>query len=286
MRELYTLLRKYLRPLKKFFLNLIKIFSKIFLILIPNYILDYVLERRCKCSYKNDFFFVRNFNSLCRFRASTFATKEPDTLDWISSFQKNAIFLDIGANIGIYSIFAAKFTKKIYSFEPDALNYALLNLNIKDNSLDEKISAYPVSIHNSFKFDYLNLQNYQFGGALSSFSNNKDQFEKRFNPSFRQGSYSITIDYFISNLEIKIKENLYCKIDVDGNEKIVLDGAKKTLKNKIFKSILVELDSTRTDYKKVMSIFKKNGYALISKKSSPIFQSIFGTTMNHIFELK
>jgi len=286
MRKLYKLLRKYLRPLKKFFLNLIKIFSKIFLILIPDYILDYVLERRCKCSYKNDFFFVRNFNSLCRFRASTFATKEPDTLDWISSFGKNAIFLDIGANIGIYSIFAAKFTKKIYSFEPDALNYALLNLNIKDNLLVEKISAYPVSIHNSFKFDYLNLQNYQFGGALSSFSNNKDQFEKRFNPSFRQGSYSITIDYFFSNLEIKKKENVYCKIDVDGNEKIVLEGAKKTLKNKIFKSILVELDSKRSDYKKVMSIFKKNGYALISKKSSPIFQSTFGTTMNHIFELK
>ena len=57
-------------------------------------------------------------------------SKEPETLNWISSFDPGDNLLDIGANIGIYSPFAAARNHKVISLEPDALNYALLNLNI------------------------------------------------------------------------------------------------------------------------------------------------------------
>ena len=38
------------------------------------------------------------------FRAETFKTKEPETIEWIDSFKKNSVFWDIGANVGIYSL--------------------------------------------------------------------------------------------------------------------------------------------------------------------------------------
>ena len=65
-------------------------------------------------------------------RAETFFTKEPDTIEWIESFDKNDVFLDIGANIGIYSLYAAKNVSKVWAIEPESLNFAMLNLNIFD----------------------------------------------------------------------------------------------------------------------------------------------------------
>jgi hypothetical protein len=37
-------------------------------------------------------------NTLCRYRAETFPTKEPETLEWIESFNAKSIFWDIGAD--------------------------------------------------------------------------------------------------------------------------------------------------------------------------------------------
>ena len=56
-------------------------------------------------------FYINYYTSL---RVNTFYSKEPETLKWIDNFNedKNIIFWDIGANIGLYSIYAAlKFPK-------------------------------------------------------------------------------------------------------------------------------------------------------------------------------
>ncbi len=58
-------------------------------------------------------------NTLCRYRAETFPTKEPETLEWIESFNEKSIFWDIGVNIGLYSIYAVKYNNaQVYAFEP------------------------------------------------------------------------------------------------------------------------------------------------------------------------
>ena len=57
-------------------------------------------------------------NFLNRYRHKTFFTKEPETLKWIDNFEKKDIFYDIGANVGLYSIYAAKKRKvKVYCFD-------------------------------------------------------------------------------------------------------------------------------------------------------------------------
>ena len=47
-------------------------------------------------------------NQLNRFRVDTFATKEPETLEWIETIPQGSTFWDIGANIGLYSLYAAR----------------------------------------------------------------------------------------------------------------------------------------------------------------------------------
>ena len=63
-------------------------------------------------------------------RAKSYSTKEPDTLDWLDSFEPNTCYFDIGANIGQYSLYPArKYGRgvQIYAFEPQSNNYYSLN---------------------------------------------------------------------------------------------------------------------------------------------------------------
>ena len=82
-------------------------------------------------------------NELIKWRIDTLLTKEPETIEWINNFKDNKelVFWDIGANIGLYSIYAALRYKdiKIISFEPSTNNLRILSRNISINQLDEKI---------------------------------------------------------------------------------------------------------------------------------------------------
>ena len=70
-------------------------------------------------------------NMLNYFRADSFSTKEPETIEWIDCITKGSIVWNIGANVGLYSRYAAKHRNcKVYAFEPSVFNLALLARNI------------------------------------------------------------------------------------------------------------------------------------------------------------
>ena len=226
-------------------------------------------------------FQVFDYGELCRYRASSFLYKEPETIEWIDSFNASDNFLDIGANIGIYSLYAGKKGIKTTCIEPDALNFALLNMNIKNNNFGKLVKAYLIALHNKSGFSQLNLQKMQWGGALSSFNNQNNQFEELFKSDYSQGCYGDKLDNCIMKLSPEVN---HIKIDVDGNENLILKGGAKTLRSESLKSLLIELDETRSDYKSSISMIKEGGFKLIQKTHSPICENTkFSTTYNHIF---
>ena len=89
---------------------------------------------------KKIIFFIPN--QLTEWRVNTFFSKEPETLEWIDGFEKKEkiVFWDIGANIGLYSIYNAIKNENslTISFEPSTSNLRVLSRNISVNNLDEK----------------------------------------------------------------------------------------------------------------------------------------------------
>jgi hypothetical protein len=74
-------------------------------------------------------FFTPNGATL--WRVESLFSKEPDTIEWIGGFAEGDTLLDIGANVGMYSIFAARTRgARVFAFEPESQNYAILNRNI------------------------------------------------------------------------------------------------------------------------------------------------------------
>src|SRR4051812_37306235 len=75
-------------------------------------------------------------NAPSKFRADTFSTKEPETLEWIDGIPEGSVLWDIGANVGLYTCYAAKARGcRVFAFEPSVFNLELLARNIFFNQL-------------------------------------------------------------------------------------------------------------------------------------------------------
>src|SRR5688572_5526658 len=70
-------------------------------------------------------------NTFTLWRVQSIYEKEPWTLEWLATIEPGEILLDCGANVGMYTVWAAKTRQaRVYAFEPESQNYALLNRNI------------------------------------------------------------------------------------------------------------------------------------------------------------
>ena len=229
-------------------------------------LINYILQRKKKIvhnDYKFTFFIP---NALNRYRVKTFATKEPKTLKWIDSFAKDVVLWDIGANIGLYSIYAAK-TKdiQVFAFEPSVFNLELLAKNIHINKLQEKIIIFPLALSYKNGFNLFKMNNPVWGGALSSFGVDFDQHGRDFKSSFEYSILGLNADDVARIFNIAKPD--YIKIDVDGIEHLILSGASNILKT--VKSVLVEINDDFTaqhnDAQKYLldaglTLFEKHGF--------------------------
>ena len=205
-------------------------------------------------------------------RYTTLFSKEPDTIDWINSFEQNSIFYDIGANVGIYSVYASILHKNIdtIAFEPSVFNLEILSKNIYINNLYDRISIYPISLYIKKNQNQFNMSKVEVGGALSGFGTELDEFNNQRDITFKYKTFSQSLDDFVDEYNLKLPN--YIKIDVDGIELSILNGAIKILNSSNIKSILIE----NTDPKSGISSFlEENNFQLMSKlRNNEIWKKI------------
>lgn len=178
----------------------------------------------------------------CAWRANSLYTKEPDTIAWIRSMQPNELFFDIGANIGQYSMFAAKQGLRVHAFEPESQNFALLCRNIAINKLTDAVKAWPLAISDEPSYDYLHVVAVMPGGSCNTYSKSVNYHLQPKEFAFAQGSVATTLDDFTDRYGIPD----HIKIDVDGFEHKVIAGAGGVLP--LVKSVLIEINTALPDH--------------------------------------
>jgi len=208
-----------------------------------------------------------------RWRARSLLTKEPETIEWVDGFSSGDVFWDIGANVGVYALYAAVNRRcRVLAFEPSAANYYLLNRNIELNRLDEHVKAFCMAFSGSSAADALNMAGTGFGGALSSFGMPIDPFGGHFEPRFRQGMIGFSVDDFVTQFDPPFPNHL--KIDVDGIEDRIIEGAIATLGNCRLLSLSIELDESRPDYiGPIIARVRAAGLELVTKRHSAMIEA-------------
>lgn len=221
-------------------------------------------------------------NELTRSRAETYFDKEPETLEWIDGFAKGEVLFDVGANVGLYTLYAAARGAKVYAFEPESQNYALLNRNVFLNGLGDRITALNVALSDKDALGALNLPRFYAGSALNNFGENLNWKRERYEPAFRQGVIAFSLDSFLERHPEAFPAHL--KIDVDGAEIKIVLGAEKTLRDPRLKSMLVEINEDLPEDVAIVEKAAAAGLRVLHKKHSDmIARSEFGRLYNYVF---
>ena len=180
-------------------------------------------------------------NALCQWRINTFSIKEPETLDWIDKYGGETTLFDIGANIGLYSVYYAKIKSgKVYAFEPSVFNLALLVKNINANNVQDKVRVItnPLTARNAYA--NFNLQVADEGGALSAFGVEHGQDGMPLKKVLSYETYGFSLDYLLDQGIIPEYPGMI-KADVDGIEHLIMRGARKTLAHPKCRTVLIEV---------------------------------------------
>jgi FkbM family methyltransferase len=199
-------------------------------------------------------------------RAQTYSKKEPDTLDWLDSFEPGSCYFDIGANIGQYSLYPAKKygeSVQVFAFEPQSNNYYALNKNIYLNNLGNRILSYCVAVSGRSEFSKLYIPKFIPGGNRSQFGH-EDLDNMKMSATHIQGMFGVTLDDLCSQWGFPYPN--YMKIDVDGIEISILQGASAVLANPALKSVIIEL-GTDAEQEKAIAIMKQAGLEVTQRPS-------------------
>jgi FkbM family methyltransferase len=196
-----------------------------------------------------------------------FATREPETLAWIDGFAAPAVFWDIGANIGLYALYAGLRTGiEILAFEPAAANYEALCRNIAANGLGEGVQAYCVALGDRTTLGRLTLSGTNPGSVYNAFEPVEDGFGRPRDGVVRQGVLGFSIDGLRAAFGLPPPN--YLKIDVDGTEEHILAGALKTLRDRALRSLLLELDEADTARnRRLAAALAASGFELVHKSA-------------------
>jgi FkbM family methyltransferase len=146
---------------------------------------------------------------------------------------EGAHLLDIGANVGMYTIYAGVRGIRVTAFEPEAQNYALLCKNIRANEIDA--TAYCIALSDEQAVSKLYIAASGVGSSCNTFGESIDHNLKPRADNIRQGCVSFRLDDVSAGAD-------YIKIDVDGLEHKVIAGGQETIRNA--KSVLVEINTS------------------------------------------
>lgn len=202
-------------------------------------------------------------------RANTFDTKEPDTLDWLdSALRPGDVLYDVGANIGQYSLYAARRHQgrvSVLAFEPEALNYAKLNKNIVLNGLMGVVVPYCLAIADRTAIDRFYTQAFSPGAALHTWGKPETQGEKPFEPRNLQGMMAVSLDDLTGRFGLPFPQHV--KIDVDGIEDSIVAGATRTLADERLRTVLIEVFMHRDVADRIRTAFLSHGFELANASS-------------------
>ena len=284
-----------MKKLSFIFFTLLSCLDKIIIFLTKKSFLirlnDFIQER----SYKSIKVLNRKIkfftpNQIVDWRVDTFFSKEPETLEWIDNFEKDKklIFWDIGANIGLYSIYNSikNDNSLTFAFEPSSSNLRTLTRNVYINNLQKKIMIIPIPLTNKENiFQEMREGKFIEGGALNTFGEKYNFEGKEFEPKMKYFLLGTTINFLLNNSILEIPD--YVKIDVDGIEHLIIEGGNKFLDNKKIKSFSIEINENfKEQAEKVIKLMKINNFDILHKKHNNEMSNIkskFNNTFNYIF---
>ena len=200
------------------------------------------------------------------YRADTFSSKEPETLEWIDSIPEGSTLWDVGANVGLYACYAAAARRcAVVAFEPSVFNLELLARNVFRNGLTDRITIVPNPLTSTVGTSSMSMTTTEWGGAESTFGAGYGSDGSPLESVFTFCTAGMTLDAFCTWYGVSPPD--YLKIDVDGIEHLILKGANASLPQ--IQSVLIEVHRQFGEqHDEVARLLTEAGFLLAEERQS------------------
>lgn len=210
-------------------------------------------------------------NALEAFRVRTLLTKEPGTIKWLEELRTGDVFYDIGANIGIYSILAAKAVGEsgdVYAVEPHVASAAALLRNAALNNVASRVFLLTQALHSrhdgAVTFNYTHLDP---GTSGSQLGHTRSESGEEYVPKAVEIKRAVTVDHLAW---LGLRPPCMIKIDVDGNELEILRGMRETMYGSQLRSVQVEVHPN--DAGEINQLMAQRGFMISEKHYTALGQ--------------
>ncbi len=194
-----------------------------------------------------------------------FAQYEPQVLDYIRRLDAGAVFYDLGACVGFFSLHAAARGLEVYAFEVEAKNFAALQQNFAVNSTLTP-RAFHVGVTDGTS-DWADLR----VGQDRAGGHHKTLVV----PEFAGAPTTVSKNYPIERVRVAALDELvaeyrlplpnHMKIDIDGSEVVFVRGARSVLASPQLHSLMFELYEDGPFYKELVREIMDLGFSLTAK---------------------
>lgn len=193
-------------------------------------------------------------------RAVTLYSKEPETVTWIETMNADTVLFDVGANMGLYTIWAAVTRDAtVYAFEPEAGSYAMLCGSIFDNAIARRARAFCLGISDTDGIGEILLSSTDAATSGHQVSVARDGPAPALTDQFPQGVVTRTLDSLVYGDGLPCPTHM--KVDVDGLEHAIINGAERLLADPRLRSVLIELDLKSERHRDTLKAIAAAGFA-------------------------
>ena len=196
--------------------------------------LDYAPEKLAP--FGREYLLLEANNDIERSMRLSACAKEPWTVAFIEALAPGKTFWDIGACVGSYTLIAAARGLDVVAFEPVAENCATLVRNLALNELLDRVLVLPFPLGDQNALIWQHRSDMRSGAASHVLSGSP-----RKRGLHQQLLGLVTADMVLNLWGLPIPKAI--KIDVDGFELQVLQGAEKLLENPGVSALLVEMQT-------------------------------------------
>jgi FkbM family methyltransferase len=173
--------------------------------------------------------------------------KEPWTAEWIETqIRGGDVLYDIGANVGVFSLLAAKRCENditVVAFEPGYVSYARLCDNIVLNRCETAIIPVPLVLSSSNGLVGFTYRSREPGESRHRLREPFRSGQRR-KPGARyeQPTVATKLDDLVERYGLPVPHLI--KLDVDGWELHVLEGAQAVLRRPALRSLMIEVQES------------------------------------------
>jgi FkbM family methyltransferase len=191
-------------------------------------------------------------------------SREPFTVAWIEqSLRPGDAFYDVGANVGAFALIAAALLRgsgTVVAFEPGAPTYHDLCVNVALNGFGETVVPLPLALWSRTELVPFSYRTLGSGDARHTLGRGGDGAS-----AYTQPMPSFRLDDLVDLFDLP--PPALVKLDVDGAELAVLEGAERTLRRPELRGLLVELDGAggERNEEAILELCAGAGFAPVSR---------------------